>query len=128
MDIITRTQLNILIQLAEVDKHFASAEREMIFELAKENNFPEDEVRFLIRNPEPIESLGALSPDQRLDYLLSVVELILIDKKVFDAEINFSKKIAVKLGFHADVIDFLLADYQIKDREFVKSQVLEKYL
>src|SRR5690349_2307607 len=63
MDIVTKKQLNILIQLAEADKHFAKIEREMIFKIARDRKFPEDVVMDLIRNPEPIDSLGALSLD-----------------------------------------------------------------
>ena len=69
MDIVTKMQLNILIQLAEADKHFAKAERDMIFKLAKDKNFSEEEVVALIKNPEPINSLGALSGEQKLNYL-----------------------------------------------------------
>ena len=65
MDIVTKKKLNILIQLAEADKHFAKAEREMIFKIAKERQFSEKDVEALIRNPEPIDSLGALSTNQK---------------------------------------------------------------
>jgi hypothetical protein len=44
MDIVTKKQLNILIQLAEADKHFAKIEREMIFKIARDRKFPEEEV------------------------------------------------------------------------------------
>ena len=65
MDIVTKKKLNILIHLAEADKHFAKSEREMIFKIAKDRQFPEDVVNSLIRNPEPIDTLGALSIDQK---------------------------------------------------------------
>ena len=65
MDIVTKKKLNILIQLAEADKHFAKTEREMIFKIAKDRQFPEEDVESLIRNPEPIDSLGALSFNQK---------------------------------------------------------------
>ena len=52
MDIVTKKQLNILIQLAEADKHFAKVEREMVFRIAKQRNFAEGIVNDLIRNPE----------------------------------------------------------------------------
>ncbi|MGC4022468.1 MAG: hypothetical protein QM734_11250, partial [Cyclobacteriaceae bacterium] len=58
MDIVTEKQLNILIQLAEADKHFAQSERDMILRIAKERNFPEEAVNRLIRTPSPIDSLG----------------------------------------------------------------------
>ena len=84
MDIVTKKQLNILIQLAEADKHFAKIERELIFKLARERNFPEDSVNELIRNPEPIDSLGALSQEQKFEYLMSSIELVFADQNVFE--------------------------------------------
>src|SRR3954471_2436328 len=99
MDIVTKKQINILIQLAEADKHFAKIEREMIFKIARERNFPEESVNDLIRNPEPIDSLGALSNDQKFEYLISAIELIFIDQNVFESEVIFCKNIAIKLGF-----------------------------
>ena len=81
MDIVTKKKLNILIQLAEADKHFAKAEREMIYQIARERKFPEPDVTDLIRNPEPIETLGALSPNQKLDYLLSCMDKLMKNSK-----------------------------------------------
>ena len=83
MDIVTKKQLNILIQLAEADKHFAKVEREMIFKIAKDRKYPEQEVMELIKNPEPIDSLGALSQEQKFDYLNSCIELVFVDQNVF---------------------------------------------
>ncbi len=114
MDIVTKQQLNILIQLAEVDKHFATAERDMIFRLAKERNFPESEVLELIRKPQPIDSLGALSLDQKFDYLMSCIQLVFIDDNIFESEILFCKSIAIKLGFKKDVIDYFMQNFRKK--------------
>ncbi len=108
MDIVTRKQINILIQLAEADKHFAKAERDMIFKIARDRNFPEDQVQELIRKPEPIDSLGALPPEQKFEYLFSSIELILVDQNVFESEIIFCKSLAIKLGFKKAIIDFFI--------------------
>ena len=128
MDIVTKKQLNILIQLAEADKHFAKIEREMIFKIAKERNFPEEVVNNLIRNPEPIDSLGALSNDQKFDYLMSAIDLIFIDQNVFESELIFCKNIAIKLGFKKGVIDFLIQHYGKKERVEFKQTLLKDYL
>ena len=117
MDIVTKKQLNILIQLADADKHFAKIERELIFKIARERRFPEEEVLELIRNPEPIDSLGALSLDQKFEYLMSSIELVYIDQNVFESEIIFTKNIAIKLGFKKGVIDFIIENYGKKSRE-----------
>ena len=128
MDIVTKKQINVLIQLAEADKHFAKIEREMIFKIARERNFPEESVNELIRNPEPIDSLGALSNEQKFEYLISSIELVFVDQNVFESEIIFCKNIAIKLGFRKNVVDFIMDNYGKKSREEFKSVALREYL
>jgi hypothetical protein len=128
MDIVTKKQLNILIQLAEADKHFAKVEREMIFKIARERNFAEDIVADLIRNPEPIDSLGALSSDQKFEYLISCIELIFADQNVFESEIIFSKNIAIKLGFKKGVIDYFIENYGKKTNNEFKQTILTDFV
>jgi hypothetical protein len=127
MDIVTKKKLNILIQLAEADKHFARSEREMIFKIAKDRQFPEEVVQSLIRNPEPIDTLGALSSDQKFDYLISCVELIFVDQKIFESELIFGRGIAIKLGFKKNVIDYLVEHGQKKPRNELKNIVFQDY-
>lgn len=128
MDIVTKKQLNILIQLAEADKHFAKVEREMVFRIAKERNFPEDVVNDIIRNPEPIGTLGALSNDQKFEYLIDCIILMFVDQKVFESEIIFCKSIAIKLGFMKNVVDFLSKNFHSMTREELKKAVLSEYM
>ena len=127
MDIVTKKQLNILIQLAEADKHFSKIEREMIFRIANDRNFPEQIVNDLIRNPEPIDSLGAPSPDQKFDYLMSCIELIFIDQNVFESEVIFCKNIAIKLGFKKAVIDYFIDNFNQKTRAEFKEIALRDF-
>lgn len=128
MDIITKKKLNILIQLAEADKHFAKSEREMIFKIAKDRQFPEDIVDSLIRNPEPIDSLGALSMDQKFDYLQSCIELIFVDQKIFESELIFGRSIAIKLGFKKNVVDYLVENNSQKPLNELKNKVFEEFI
>jgi uncharacterized tellurite resistance protein B-like protein len=128
MDIVTRKQLNILIQLAEADKHFAKIEREMIFKIAKDRNFSEEAVHNLIKNPEPIDSLGALSTEQKFDYLYSALELVFADHHVFENEIIFCKNIAIKLGFKKNIIDFFVSNFSKKSKEELKQAALADFL
>ena len=128
MDIVTKKQLNILIQLAEADKHFAKAEREMIFKIAKDRNYSEEDVNLLIRNPEPIETLGALSTDQKLNYLLACIQLIFADHKIFESELIFCKGIAIKLGFKKTVIEYLVENFDKESEETLKNHVFSEFL
>jgi hypothetical protein len=128
MDVVTRKQLNVLIQLAEADKHFAKAERDMIFRIAKERNVSEGEVNELIRKPEPIDSLGALSPDQKFEYLYSSIELILVDQNIFESEIIFCKSLAIKLGFKKSIIEYFIDSVGKTDKETIRKIALSEYL
>ena len=128
MDIITQKQLNLLIQLAEADKHFAKIEREMIFKIARERNFPEEQVLNLIKNPQPIESMGALSMDQKFEYLMSCIDLVFADHNIFESEILFCKNIAIKLGFKKGVVDYFVENYGKKTREEFKAVAVSVYL
>jgi uncharacterized tellurite resistance protein B-like protein len=127
MDIVTKKKLNILIQLAEADKHFAATEREMILKIAQDRKFPEDEVNQLIRNPEPIDTLGALSSDQKFDYLMDCIDLIFVDQKVFESEVIFTKSIAIKLGFKKNVVDYLVENSGKKPISELKSTAFAEY-
>jgi uncharacterized tellurite resistance protein B-like protein len=128
VDIVTKKKLNILIQLAQADKHFAKEERDMIYRIAKQRNFPEEMVAELIRNPEPIDSFGALSEEQKLDYLISAIELILADERVFESEIIFCKNIAIKLGFHKNVVEFMIEHLNKTPLPDLKKKVLTDFM
>ena len=128
MDIVTKKQLNILIQLAEADKHFAKIERDLIFKIARERNFSDEEVNDLIRNPQPIDSLGALSLDQKFDYLMSAIELVFVDQNVFESEIIFCKNIAIKLGFKKGIIDYFIENYELKTRQEFKEIAINNFI
>ncbi len=128
MDIVTKKQLNILIQLAQADKHFAKAERDMIFKIAKDRNFSEEDVNSLIRNPEPIDTLGALSSEQKFNYLYACMSLIHVDNKLFESELIFCKSIAIKLGFKKNVIDYFVDNFDKKPIDDIKSAVFREYI
>jgi len=128
MDIVTKKKLNILIQLAEADKHFAKSEREMIFKIARDRQFPEDVVDSLIRNPEPIDTLGALSIDQKFDYLISCIDLIFVDQKIFESELIFARGIAIKLGFKKNVVDYMIENNSQKPLNELKMKVFQDFV
>lgn len=127
MDVITRNKVNILIQLAEADKHFAKSERDMIFRVASSHNFSDEEVNDLIRHPEPIGSLGALSRKNKLDYLFACIDLIFADQKIIDSEVTFAKNIAIKLGFNKNAIDFMIENFDKKTPDELRKAVFEDF-
>jgi len=128
MDIVTKKQLNILIQLAEADKHFAKTERDMIYKIAHDRKFSDESVTNLIRNPEPIDTLGALSNDQKFEYLMACIDLMFADHKIFESELIFCKSIAIKLGFKKNVVDCIVETHEKVAREDLKTKVFAEFV
>ena len=128
MDIVTKKQLNILIQLAEADKHFAKTERDMIYKIAHDRKFSDESVTNLIRNPEPIDTLGALSNDQKFEYLMACIDLMFADHKIFESELIFCKSIAIKLGFKKNVVDCIVEIREKIAREDLKTKVFAEFM
>ncbi|MEM9338993.1 MAG: TerB family tellurite resistance protein, partial [Bacteroidota bacterium] len=75
-----------------------------------------------------VEDFAGLSFDQRFEYLISLIELMKIDGKIYLSEVNYCKGIAKKLGFKKEVISKLVTKVH-KDPslsvewEFLKSEV-----
>jgi hypothetical protein len=72
--------------------------------------------------------LGALSPDQKFEYLMSSIELVFADHNVFESEIIFCKNIAIKLGFKKGVIDFFIENFGKKTRKEFREVALNEYI
>ena len=81
----------------------------------------------LIRNPEPIGTLGALSESQKFKYLSDCVELVFADNQIFESELIFCRGIAIKLGFKKDVVDFMVKERNSMSKEELKKRVFTEF-
>ena len=82
-----KKQLNILIQLATVDSDLAGKELKLIESIAKSNGISDEEIKELLRKPEPIENIETLSEDERFEYLYLIIQMMKVDGQVFKSEI-----------------------------------------
>lgn len=121
MDIVTRQKLIVLIQLAKADHEFVASEKEVIEQIASRHSFPESELQELLEGSESIESLGALSPLRKREYLVDCLHVIMADGKIEPQEITFAQNIAVKLGYHKDVVTRALDQWPKIDQVDVDS-------
>ncbi len=99
-----RSQLSMLIKLANVDNDFAEDEKNMIYMVGKANGVPEAEIDALLENPEPLSPVVEMSDDEKFEYLYNVVQLMKIDKEIYLSEIKYCEEVAEKLGFRKAVI------------------------
>ena len=127
MELEIKKKLNILVQLAESDNHFAEAEWDVISQAARINNFPIEGVFEIMRKPEPIGVIEKLDNDTRFEYLHTCVELIMADHKLYDCELAFCKNIASKLHLKEEAVDFLVEHFEKKTYSQLRADVLEAY-
>lgn len=127
-----RKEISLMIQLAIADKDFAEKEEKLIYSIGKLNGVSEEEIKGLIKNPEPIGPVEALSNDEKFQYLYMVIQMMKVDGQIFKSEIEFCRDLAEKLGFKRSVVGELsskiYSDPSITaDREELKKTAM-KYL
>ena len=125
-----KKQLNILIQLATIDSDLAGRELKMIENVAKANGFSDEDIKELLRQPEPIGDLTSLSEDERFEYLYMVIQLMKVDGLVFKSEIKFCEEVAERLGYKKQVVSEMskniYSDPKITaDREMLRQKVFK---
>ncbi len=95
----TRTQLSLLIRLANSDGDFHPKEKEFISKIAKSNEVSPEELEDLIKRPEETDNLDGLPYNEKFDYLYSLIQLMKVDNVVIDSELEFCQKVANSFGF-----------------------------
>ena len=95
MDIVSRKRINLLISLAgitRIDSHTPAVK--LILHVATECDFSTSELKELVDSPEPIGSFGALSPNQKEQYMYNLCELMAL------VELNEFKKLLCQKVAH----------------------------
>lgn len=128
----TRTHLNILVQLAKVDGVVVQDEIDLIKQIGQANGMSSDEISRCFDDPELVENLDKLSDDEKYEYIYNIVQLMKIDGRLYKEEIAFCAKMASKLGYDEEVLlELMLKIYSdpeiTTDKQTLKSTI-QKYL
>jgi uncharacterized tellurite resistance protein B-like protein len=99
-----KEQLNVLINLATSDRQVADKEAKVIHLIGKANGLSKEEVDNMLKKPQPIGDLSALTEDQKFENLYHSIQLMKSDGQVFKSEIHFCEQIAEKLGYKKAVV------------------------
>ena len=100
--------LKILVNLALVDGHMDEQEKSYIKNIGKAHRFPESSVETLFYSSHDLIVPQELTPDQKFDYVFTLIRLMKIDEKLFPNEIKFCGVIIEKLGYRKEVIAELI--------------------
>lgn len=124
MNIVLRKKISILIHLAGVDGEFANIEKSFIKEICERNEMSNIEFEQLVKNPDPIASLGALSYNRVVEYMSDSLSLMIIDGKIRQSEVLLCEDIGLRLGFQKksidDIIDRLKGNVDIPQSSIVR--------
>jgi hypothetical protein len=124
--------LKLLISLAQIDGKVAERERNFITSIGKANDVAADLIQPLFDQRHDLVVPPDLTDDQKFDYLLSLVQLMKIDERMYKEEMLFCAKIAENLGYSKDVMFELLlhvtGGVMEKDEMMNLKEVTQRYL
>jgi uncharacterized tellurite resistance protein B-like protein len=99
-----KAELNILINLAASDSKIEDREAKLIHMVAQANGISKEEISEMIKNPQPIGTISALTSDEKFEHLYYLIQMMKMDGQVFKSEITFCEQIAEKMGYKKDVV------------------------
>jgi uncharacterized tellurite resistance protein B-like protein len=120
-------QISLLAQLSKVDGDLDQLEINMIHYIGKLHGFTTEQIDNVIDKPTKVDDLSSLDDDLRFEYLFNLVQLMKIDGRVTNSEIDYCEKLAVRLGYRAGVISEL-STYIYKDPEITTNKETLKKL
>ncbi len=124
--------MKLLINLAQIDGTVAERERNYITNIGRANGIYPDELKPLFdQKHEPIVP-DNLSRESKFQYIVTLVQLMKIDERMYKEEILFCSTIANKLGYRKEVMFELMLHVKpgiMSDSELKNLQLLtEKHL
>lgn len=112
-----RDQISILVRLSKADHVIADEELKLINAVGKRNGMTPEEVAEIIEYPNEIGRLLDLPSEEKFSHLFMIIQLMKIDKKVHNSEIEYCEKMAMKLGYKpgvvADLSAFIYSDPEL---------------
>ncbi len=128
----SRTHLNVLVQLAKIDGVVVQDEIDLIKKIGKANGMTSEEISESFEDPTLIENLDNLSPDEKYDYIYNVVQLMKIDGRLYKEEIRFCARLISKLGYKEEALRELIlrihSDEHISTDKATLKETIQQYL
>jgi len=105
----SKYELNVLINLAAIDRIIEAREARLIHMIGKANQFTISEIEEMIRRPEPIHGFRVMTEDEKFEHLCYLIRMMKADGRIIQDEIDFCETIAERLGYKKGVIRELSA-------------------
>lgn len=106
---VIKSHIRHLVRLAKSDGIFHSDELKFIKKVGKKNNLTDKEIDGIIQNPTSVDIVIPETKDEKFHQIFDLVNLMLKDGEVNDAEIEFCMELANRLGFRKVVVGVLVS-------------------
>jgi hypothetical protein len=122
-----KAELNVLINLAAIDKIIDPKEVKLIHMIGMANSISKEEIDYMIKNPQTIIDMAYMTADEKFEHLYYLITLMKADGKIFQNEIDFCETIAFRLGYRKGVVaamsQHIYSDITVRtDRELLRSK------
>lgn len=97
-------QMKLLITLAQIDGSVADREKNYIINIGRANGIYPDQIQSLFDQKHDVIVPENLSNESKFQYVLTLVQLMKIDERMYKEEIIYCSTIANKLGYHKEVM------------------------
>ncbi|WP_420580403.1 TerB family tellurite resistance protein [Reichenbachiella sp.] len=94
-----KEQLKALAQLANSDGDMDERELRLIHRIGEAHGMKRDGIQQIIDSPGQLGDLKALDEDDKFEFLYSIIQLMKIDDEIYNEEVLYCQKIAMKLGY-----------------------------
>ena len=98
------SQLKLLINLARIDGDVAEKERHYIVNIGSANGINPAETQQLFGKSHDVIVPDNLTDADKFTYILSLVQLMKIDDRLYKDEIKYCSTVAAKLGYKEEVM------------------------
>jgi uncharacterized tellurite resistance protein B-like protein len=115
------SQLQLLVNLARIDGEIADRERKYITTIGLANGIPLDDIDALFDRFHDQVDLTHLTDEQKFSYIVSLVQLMKIDERLYREEIKYCAHVASRLGYDQAV----MLDLMLHVREVMQQKELE---
>ncbi len=102
-----------MVKIAMVDEDFAEEEKKVIKRIGKEYGATDKEIEDILNSPPTTDSLAPMTVNDKMEFIMDCMLVILADKVVTNSEDYFAKHIATNLGFKKEVVPFLIENKDV---------------
>lgn len=104
-----KSHLRHLVRLAKADGVFHKDEIKFIKRVGRENGLTDNEVQKIMDDPTSVDIVLPTTAEGKFNQIFDLVQLMMRDGEVNDAEMDFCMELANRLGFRKVIVGVLVA-------------------